>query len=100
MTLDEERIELKKYEDKQENDLRLASKAAEKLAANLIHESQQIQNMRNYCREMYKQLPCDALPEWSPSKELRVRYGLRYEDNNIMWVILEKYFKEKIESAK
>lgn len=65
----------------------------------LLADSKQLDNMRHYCNEMSIKLPCDFDPRFTAvaSKDLRRRYGLNYNDNNVVWAILEDWFKNKID---
>ena len=76
--------------------------AAKEFYNRLLHDSKQIENMRHYCREMGRKLPCDVDPQLiqtGPSKDLRVRYGLNYSDNNVVWAILEDWFNSKLKDG-
>lgn len=78
-------------------------RAAKAFYDRLLFDSKQLDNMRLYCREMSRQLPCDVDPymhNQNVSKELRIRYGLNPSDNNIVWAILEDWFKIKQNSPK
>lgn len=75
--------------------------AAKSFYNRLLSDSKQLENMRHYCREMGKQLPCDIRPYMHSqyvSKELRFRYGINYNDDNIVWAILEDWFKDKLDA--
>jgi len=55
--------------------------------------------MRAYCREMSRKLPDEMFEckSFQASKDLRIRYGLGYGLNNIVWYIMEDWFNSKME---
>ena len=95
------------YDHQRNQDQDVTPSEAHQIAAKafydrLLNDSKQLDNMRYYCREMGRRLPCDVDPQLiqtGPSKDLRVRYGLNYSDNNVVWAILEDWFNSKLKDG-